>query len=165
MIKKLSPNFSKGWNIAPQLVVIHWTAGKFEPSLNWMLDKKAQASAHYIINTNGETVKMVELTDRAWHAGQSFTKKFGSYANNYSYGIELVGPPSIVGDTWNDEQINACIETINEIKKSNGHVRYICDHSFISPGRKIDVRKGEGIDSFPWNDLVKKTGLIDLTAL
>lgn len=163
--KKLSPNFSKGWNITPQVIVIHWTAGKYGPSLNWLLNKKSQASAHYLIDTNGTTVQLVELTDRAWHAGQSFCKKFGPYANNYSYGIELVGPPSIVGGEWTKEQMDACVVAINEIKKVNGHVRYICDHSFLSPGRKIDVRKGVGPDAYLWLELVKRSGLIDLTSL
>lgn len=161
--KNLTPNYSKGWLQVPKLIVIHWTASRFESALSWLCNPKAQASAHFLIDTTGRTIQLVESTDRSWHAGVSKTK-FGEGANNYSFGIELVGPPSFLKLTkWDERQLKACVEVCKFIKYQYGSVEFITDHSYISPGRKLDVRKGTRIeDIFPWDELVKETGLIDL---
>lgn len=156
-------NYWIGWKRLPRLIVIHWTAGSFRGAIETF--KREKASAHFIINTDGEVVQMVQLGDRAWHAGVSYTEEFGSNANQYSFGIELVGPPSLVGlKGWDPRQLDSCIEVIEHIVEHQPNVEYITDHSTISPGRKIDVKAGTGkaCDVFPWAEFVKRSKLIEL---
>lgn len=154
--------YTEGWKQKPLLIVIHWTAGSFKGAIETFSKGLSKASSHYIVDITGDIVQMVKLSDRAWHAGES-ESKFGKYANQYSIGIELVGPPSFVKQIgWRHEQLDSCLELIEHIKKQIPSITHITDHSTISPGRKIDVKKGIGNDKFPWSDFVAQTKLIDL---
>jgi N-acetyl-anhydromuramyl-L-alanine amidase AmpD len=156
---------SLGWNQTPKMIVIHWVAGSFASCIKTFSDGNRKASAHFVANIDGEIVQMVELKNRAWHAGTSKTELFGPHCNEYSIGIELAGPPSIIGlKEWDLRQINGCNELIKEICKEVPTIEYITDHSTISPGRKIDVRAGTGKkeDIFPWEDLVNGLNLIEI---
>lgn len=150
----------EGWKRDPVLIVIHWTGGNFRSAIETF--KQGQASAHFIVDKNGDSVQMVQLKDRAWHAGVSQTK-FGANANNYSFGIELVGPPSLIAEKrWNINQLIEAANICQYIVSKYPSVKYITDHSTISPGRKIDVKGGTGKDLFLWDEFVETTGLIDL---
>ncbi len=156
--------FNEGWRRDPVLIVIHWTAGSFKSAIDTFQIGTRQASAHFVVDKNGDSVQMVQLKDRAWHAGVS-NSRFGSSANQYSFGIELVGPPSLVAEKqWNCVQLHEATNICQYIVKQFPTVKFITDHSFISPGRKIDVRgdTGHAIDVFPWQEFVKMTGLTDL---
>lgn len=149
--------FSLGWKQQPKLIVIHWVAGGFQSCINTFRDGLRKASAHFVVNTDGDIIQMVHLANRSWHAGESFTELFGKSANEYSIGIELVGPPSIIKTKgWEDKQIEAVQKLVNEIITVVPTIEYITDHSKISPGRKIDVRVGTGKpeDVFPWQKMM-----------
>jgi N-acetyl-anhydromuramyl-L-alanine amidase AmpD len=155
----------EGWKQEPKLIVMHWVAGSAKSAIETFKNGLKKASAHFVIDKKGCTTQMVSLDNRAWHSGVS-SCIFGNYANNYSFGIELEGPPSLIGcKGWSIEQLNEAIEVCKYISKIYPSVTHITDHSFISPGRKIDVRgsTGKEIDVFPWDELVKMTGLINLT--
>ena len=53
-------------------IVIHYTETKtLKKALDLLTDKIRRVSCHYIIDTNGKTFNLVNLSDRAWHAGDS----------------------------------------------------------------------------------------------
>jgi N-acetyl-anhydromuramyl-L-alanine amidase AmpD len=156
---------SLGWNESPKLIVIHWVAGSFSSCVKVFSEGIVRASAHFVVNIDGEIIQMVELNNRAWHAGKSFTQLFGHSANEYSIGIELAGPPSLIGlKGWDKRQIESTQKLILEIVKKCPTIEYITDHSTISPGRKIDVKKGTGKpeDIFPWSELVNGLNLKEI---
>jgi len=156
-----SPNFTPGWDRPPLGIIIHWTAGKFTPSVEWLCNKEAQASAHWIVDYTGRSMQLVSAQNRAWHAGKSSTK-YGEGCNNYTFGIELVGPPSrlkLAG--WDMRQLEEAAKICHILKSRFDSICFITDHSTISPRRKIDVKGGEGLDLFPWDQFVKMTGIAD----
>jgi N-acetyl-anhydromuramyl-L-alanine amidase AmpD len=63
-------------------IVLHNTAGKFMPSIEWLCNADAQASAHLIIGRGGNTACLVDFARKAWHAGSAEW-------NNCSIGIEI----------------------------------------------------------------------------
>jgi len=83
-----TPN--KSGTLNPLYLVMHYTAGvSFDGAVNWLSQREAKASAHFVIGRDGELVQMVSLNRKAWHAGRS---QWGElvYLNSYSVGIELV---------------------------------------------------------------------------
>jgi N-acetyl-anhydromuramyl-L-alanine amidase AmpD len=66
-------------------LVIHCTEGGWEGACSWFDDKRAQASAHFVIRSHdGLIAQCVKLNDIAWHAGN------WDY-NASSIGIEFEG--------------------------------------------------------------------------
>jgi len=164
-IYKPAKYFTYGWGKKPVLIVVHWVAGSFNSCIRTFEEGLRQASAHFVISKNGDVVQMVDLKNRAWHAGKSETKDFGPYCNNYSIGIELEGPPSFVGlNGWNKEQIKSLVEVCHHIQKEIPTVQYITDHSTISPGRKIDVKGSTGnkVDIFPWAEFMNLAQMTEI---
>jgi AmpD protein len=156
---------SLGWKKDPKMIVIHWVAGSFASAVLTFNKGLRKASAHFVINFDGEIVQMVSLKNRAWHAGTSYTEKFGGSCNEYSIGIELAGPPSFIHlENWDNRQIEACRQLIIDIVTEVPTIEYITDHSTISPKRKIDVKAGTGKpeDIFPWDKLVSGLNLKEL---
>lgn len=81
-------NFGKV--IKPMYIIIHFTAGTTAKSaIDWFKNTESQASAHFVIDKNGDITQMVPTNRRAWHAG---TSKWGELTdlNNHSIGIEIV---------------------------------------------------------------------------
>jgi N-acetyl-anhydromuramyl-L-alanine amidase AmpD len=162
---KAAKYYSHGWGKIPVLIVVHWVAGSFNSCIRTFADGLREASAHFVISKTGEVVQMVDLKNRAWHAGKSETKDFGPHCNNYSFGIELEGPPSFVGSNgWNDEQIKSLVEVCKHIQKEVPTVQFITDHSTISPGRKIDVKgsTGKKVDIFPWSEFINQVQIKEI---
>ena len=58
-------------------------------SIKRLVSSKSKVSTHYLINRDGEVVKMVDENRVAWHAGKSKWKHFNKL-NSTSIGIELV---------------------------------------------------------------------------
>jgi N-acetylmuramoyl-L-alanine amidase len=86
-----SPNFGerRGGQL-PELVVIHYTAMESgAAALARLCDPVAEVSAHYLIDTDGAVLRLVEETMRAWHAGAGAWGGRGD-VNSRSIGIELV---------------------------------------------------------------------------
>ena len=154
-----SPNYSKRKDDI-KLIVIHWTGGRMQPSIDWLCNPEAKASAHYCIDRDGNIVQLVKEEDKAWHAGKSYLEGYGDNLNNCSIGIELEGPPSTLDlEWWYRSQIVVCAELIKDIKSRYPDIK-ITDHSTISPGRKVDVKMGTGVNKFPW-DLLLELGDIE----
>lgn len=171
-IKKVaSPNFHNVdrngniWNISPRFIVIHWTAGLYDPSVKWLCNPQAQVSAHFVIDSLGLNIaQLVALNKRAWHCGGSWHPAMLTDTNADSIGIECEGPPSMIkAEGWNSDFIDILAKLCIYIKTKVPTIIGVVDHSTIMPHQKSDVKKGTGIDLFPWNDFVTKTGLMDYT--
>ena len=63
-----SPNQSdRGATISG--LVVHNTDSSFDSALSWLCNPAAQASAHLIIGRDGKVACIVDLSKKAWHAG------------------------------------------------------------------------------------------------
>lgn len=85
-----------------EAVVIHYTASRnFLPTLGWLRNPQAKASAHFLIDRDGSMFQLAPIEDRTWHAGGPTSKMFGAgNTNGRSLGIELMnlGPLKAVKD-------------------------------------------------------------------
>jgi len=90
-----SPNCSPGLVPANmKFIVAHWTGGSSASSAqSWLSNPQAKASAHFILDRNGQVIQLVPTDKVAWHVGPSEWKTAtGNYTqlNRYSIGIEYV---------------------------------------------------------------------------
>lgn len=96
------PTPNKGKTYTPQFLVMHYTAAT-EPkgSISWFLSKKAEASAHLLIDREGLITQFAPFNVITWHAGDSrWNGLIGM--NKFSIGIELVNGGRLVrsGTSW-----------------------------------------------------------------
>lgn len=116
-----------------------------------LCDPEAKVSAHYLIAEDGQIVRMVDESKRAWHAGRSYWRG-ATDINSISVGIEIVNP----GHEWGYRpfpiaQIDALIPLMQGIVQRHKITRgNIVGHSDVAPTRKVDP--GE---LFPWDRLAK----------
>jgi len=103
-VKKMVPSsnhsgeFEKG-NL--DTIIVHYTAGPYQPSLNTLTNPKVQASAHVLVDRDGSITQMIPFNLIAWHAGESaYGGRIGF--NKYSIGIEIVnsGPLTKSGNVF-----------------------------------------------------------------
>ena len=97
-----APSPNQGGPIAPEYLVIHYTAGaSTQGSVAHFLDVQAKASAHLVIGRDGSITQLVPFNRQAWHAGVS-TWAGRSGVNNFSIGIELDNAGKLVkaGDAY-----------------------------------------------------------------
>jgi N-acetylmuramoyl-L-alanine amidase len=86
----LSPNCGERRDgLRPELVVLHYTAmSSAEAALARLCDPAAEVSAHYLVDEDGTTWRLVPEEMRAWHAGAGAWGGAGD-VNSRSIGIEL----------------------------------------------------------------------------
>lgn len=149
MIETPSPNFDER-KLPVTMLVLHYTGMPDAASaLNWMTDPVSKVSAHYCVTEDGQVIRMVDESKRAWHAGVACWRGVTDI-NSASIGIEIVNP----GHEWGyrpfpEEQISALIPLVGGIVKRYGITRgNIVGHSDVAPARKQDP--GE---LFPWHRL------------
>ncbi len=95
-----TPNM--GSVLAPEYLVIHYTAGSSaEGAIAWLSNRAAKASAHLVIGRDGAITQMVPFNRVAWHAGRSLWDG-RSGLNSCSIGIELdnAGRLERAGSRW-----------------------------------------------------------------
>ena len=102
-----SPNFTRGHQ-SRECIVVHYTAGYTAASaIATFAAASATASAHFIVEPNGDVTQMVNCNDTAWHAGYGVFRG-GGQVNQRSIGIEIVNPGyhfrSTTGDILNWER-------------------------------------------------------------
>ena len=69
LIWKPSPNYSSRHGRQVTHLVWHATAGRYGPSVAWLRNPVADASAHLVVREDGgETTQLVKLAAKAWHA-------------------------------------------------------------------------------------------------
>ena len=125
---------------------------KESKAIERLCSSKSKVSAHYFIKYSGEILNLVPDLYTAWHAGESFWKKF-KLLNKYSIGIEINNPGHYHGyRKFSSKQIFSIIKLLEYlIKKYKLKKQNILGHSDIAPNRKKDP--GE---KFPWNKLAYK---------
>lgn len=77
-----SPNYNEGRSGDIDLVVLHTTEGSGKGAEAWLTDPRSRVSTHYLIMEDGESVRLVDDADTAWHCR--------GY-NQRSVGIEFAG--------------------------------------------------------------------------
>lgn len=94
-------------------------------------------SAHYLIDRNGKTYRLVEDKNIAYHAGASKMPDGRQDVNDFSIGIEIMNKE----DTeFTKAQYTAVNTLIASLKKKYG-IKHVVGHGDIAPTRKTD----------PWN--------------
>jgi N-acetylmuramoyl-L-alanine amidase len=146
-----SPNFDD--RDAPvSILVLHYTGMRDAASaIQRLTDPEAKVSAHYLVAEDGQILRMVDESKRAWHAGRSYWRGLTGL-NSHSIGIEIVNPGHEFGyRPFPDAQIDALIPLVADIVKRYRITRgNVVGHSDIAPARKEDP--GE---LFPWSKLAK----------
>jgi N-acetylmuramoyl-L-alanine amidase len=134
------------------MVVLHYTdMPSADAALTRLCDPAAKVSAHYLITEEGEVVRLVDESMRAWHAGRSFWRGKAN-VNGCSIGIELQNPGHTCGyRPFPDTQIDALVPLLHRIVHDYDIPRAnVVGHSDIAPQRKLDP--GE---LFPWERLAQ----------
>jgi len=149
-----SPNFNDRRNkTSVKYIILHYTAMiNYLDSINYMCSTDNKVSSHFLINKKGETYNLVNVSKRAWHAGESFWKGLTDI-NSASIGIEIDNSGHHINfENFTHLQIKSLIELINQlVKKYKISSHNILGHSDVAPFRKIDP--GE---KFPWIELNAK---------
>lgn len=118
------------------MVVIHYTAMQSaEAALERLCDPQAEVSAHYLISRQGAVTRMVDETERAWHAGAGEWR--GEHdINSRSIGIEL---DNTGVEPFAEPQM-AALETLLKAILARWPIRpdNVIAHSDMAPDRKFD---------------------------
>lgn len=138
-----SPNFDAR---RPNFVILHQTTNAtVERALQTLTDPARKVSAHYLIGRDGSVIQLVDETQRAWHAGESWWGG-NTDLNSSSIGIELDNTGE---EPFADAQIDALLGLLANLQQ-----RYripaanILAHGDIAPRRKVDPSR-----YFPWERL------------
>lgn len=129
-------------------LVLHCSAHKGKELIECLAQN--QLSSHYVVDENGQIIKLVEEDKRAWHAGVASWREINEDFNSASLGIEISNMS--LGETpYLEAQIETLIFLCKEIiKKYQILPQNVVAHSDIAPMRKMDP----GI-TFPWKTLAQ----------
>ncbi|WP_343519339.1 N-acetylmuramoyl-L-alanine amidase [Sphingomonas sp.] len=146
-----SPNFDAR-ALPVSILVLHYTGMKTaEEAIARLRDPAAKVSSHWLVAEDGQIVRLVDESKRAWHAGKSRWRGVTDI-NSASVGIEIANPGHEFGyRPFPDEQIESVIRLTAAIKDRYHITRgNVVGHSDIAPARKQDP--GE---LFPWGKLAR----------
>ena len=137
-----------------QYIVLPYTSSGFERSFKVLTE--AGVSSHYLISDHDPMVyRLVDETQRAWHAGAS-SWQGRTWLNSSSIGIELVNDGYVDRidcrhwQPWDQRQIDALIMLLRDIEQRHDlGPEAVVGHSDIAPQRKVDPGP-----LFPWPQLV-----------
>ncbi|WP_334174645.1 N-acetylmuramoyl-L-alanine amidase [Pseudoxanthobacter sp.] len=146
-----SPNFrERPGGRKPDMLILHYTGMKSaEEAIARLSDRAAEVSCHYVVEENGDVVRMVAEPLRASHAGVSCWR--GEHnLNDAAIGIEIVNPGHAFGyRPFPPAQIESVIALCADIvRRRRIAPDRVLGHSDVAPDRKQDP--GE---LFPWADL------------
>ncbi|MCC6389440.1 MAG: N-acetylmuramoyl-L-alanine amidase [Bryobacterales bacterium] len=109
-----SPNNGSRGTHQVTMIIVHHTGGPvIGPAINTFLSTGEQTSAHYVINTDGQIVKMVQDSRRANHAGEAHWAGVAD-VNSCSIGIEIVNSTG----TYPQAQYTALLDLIARLRTS-----------------------------------------------
>lgn len=140
-----SPNFDAR---RPTLVVLHHTSNNStDRALTTLTSPERKVSAHYLIGRDGEIIQLVEETERAWHAGESWWGG-NTDVNSASIGIELDNNGD---EPFPDVQIDVLLGLLTDLQQRYNIPRAnFIGHADVAPGRKVDPSAW-----FPWRRLAE----------
>jgi N-acetylmuramoyl-L-alanine amidase len=117
-------------------VVLHYTAmPSCAEALARLCDPVAEVSAHYLIDTDGTVLQLVEEGARAWHAGAGEWGGRGD-VNSRSIGVELANP----GDAPFAARQMAALEGLlaGVLARHGLPPQAVIGHADMAPARKAD---------------------------
>ena len=138
-IGRPSPNFDAR-ALPVQIIVLHYTGMvSAEAAIARLADPDAKVSAHWLVAEDGQIVRMVDESQRAWHAGRSFWRGITD-VNSASVGIEIVNPGHEFGyRPFPGVQIDAVVALVAAAVARFGVApANVIGHSDIAPARKAD---------------------------
>lgn len=154
IIERSSPNTNeRPGGRAPDMLILHYTGMESaEEALARLVDPNSKVSAHYLIDEDGTTYRLVDESQRAWHAGVAHWAGEDDI-NGCSIGIELQNPGHEFGyREFPEAQMAALAELAADIVARHAIPAHrILGHSDVAPGRKQDP--GE---LFDWCGLAAK---------
>ncbi|MEM9425401.1 MAG: N-acetylmuramoyl-L-alanine amidase [Pseudomonadota bacterium] len=137
IIDRPSPNFgSRRGGVGVDLIVLHYTGMESaEAALERLCTPECEVSAHYLVAKDGALYRIVDESQRAWHAGE------GSWAghediNSRSIGIELDND----GTGAFDEPLMTTLEALlgDLLERHHLPAKSVIAHSDMAPERKSD---------------------------
>lgn len=141
IIDRPSPNFdARPAGQAVDILLLHYTGmPTTEAALLHLCDPAAKVSAHYCIDEDGTTLRLVGEENRAWHAGAAAWAGADDI-NARSIGIELVNPGHEFGyRPFPEAQMNALIGLCLDILDRHPiPPQRVLGHSDVAPLRKQD---------------------------
>ena len=140
IVERRSPNFGPRRSEPIDILLLHYTGmPSGADALARLTDAESAVSAHYLIDEDGTTYRLVDEVQRAWHAGQSFWAG-ETDINSRSIGIEIVNPGHEFGyRAFPDEQMSALIAlSLGILERHPIPPWRVLGHSDVAPGRKQD---------------------------
>jgi N-acetylmuramoyl-L-alanine amidase len=134
-----SPNFNDR-NAPIDILLLHYTGMRTaRDAIDRLRDPTAQVSAHYVVDEDGTTYRLVAEEKRAWHAGNAYWAGTRD-VNAHSIGIEIVNPGHEFGyRPFHQVQMLAVLELAKDIVTRHGIVpARVLGHSDVAPLRKED---------------------------
>ena len=134
-----SPNFNHR-NAPIDILLLHYTGMRTaQEALDRLIDPKAQVSAHYVIDEDGTTYRLVDEAHRAWHAGAGYWAGARDI-NAHSVGIEIVNPGHEFGyRPFHQVQMLAVLELAKDVVTRHRIApARVLGHSDVAPLRKED---------------------------
>jgi N-acetylmuramoyl-L-alanine amidase len=135
-----SPNHDSRNGQVVDMLVMHYTdMHTCLDAVKRLCAPVAKVSAHYVIARDGEVFKLVEESERAWHAGESYWRGNGNI-NSRSIGIEISNPGHSEGYTpFPQVQMDAVLKLSQEILSRHAiPAQNVVGHSDIAFLRKMD---------------------------
>ncbi len=134
------------------MLILHYTGMRTaREAIDRLRDPRAGVSSHYVVDEDGEVLRLVPEERRAFHAGISFWR--GQVGlNARSIGIEIVNP----GHEWGYREFPVlqlaavCDLCLSILSRHAISARNIVAHSDVAPDRKQDP--GE---LFDWEGLAR----------
>jgi len=151
-IERPSPNFDDR-SLPVWIIVLHYTGmPSAAEAIDHLATPASKVSAHWVVAEDGQIVRMVDESKRAWHAGKSFWRG-ATDVNSASVGIEIVNPGHEFGyRPFPDAQMASVEELVaSAMRRFSIHPSNVVGHSDIAPMRKDDP--GE---LFDWPRLAAK---------
>lgn len=152
-----SPNSGERKSGPVDMLLLHYTGmPDADQALAWLCNPQSGVSCHYFVHEDGRTVRLVDESLRAWHAGKACWAGERDI-NSRSIGIEIAnfGHASLPNPAVNDRallppfpdvQVDAVIALCRDILSRHAiPPQRVLAHSDVAPARKADP--GE---AFPW---------------
>jgi hypothetical protein len=166
-----SPNCWVGRPYGPPIaIVIHTMAGYEAGMESVAMNPLTQVSAHFGVNMDGDIDAMVDLSDRAWHAGvtEEGTRWFDVYKgrvdgftenpNNHTVGVETEDfgkAETPVTDEMFDNTLVVCREAI----KTYPSIEWLLRHADIAPLSRARCPGPRWVESGRFANLAEALGL------
>lgn len=150
-------------------VIIHYTAGLTVQSALDAWQGEWEASAHYIIDKNGEIYSVVDEIDKAWHAEEANTNSIGIELVNLGYDCSekeySAQCPNFIEqsgkrwETYPEKQMNSLVWLAADIAK-----RYDLpiDRNTFKGHQDVITSKSDPGPAFNWNNFLERVqGIVE----